>query len=127
MLKTDCFELSLDKAANLLSFRLIGLWEMATAQEFDRHLRPQFSGRRNAGQPFDVLADLRDWPVQTQETMEIHQALMAYGKECGMRRVAILTHSALLKMQIMHRAKDEAFHAFADEASAQSWLAMEKV
>lgn len=125
MLKADCFEVGLDKAANLLAFRLTGLWEMSTVQDFDRYLRSVFEEWKSSGQSFDVLADLSDWPVQTQETMEIHEALMAHGRKCGVRRVAVVTRSALGKIQVMHRAKNDAFHAFADEASARSWLAAE--
>ncbi len=121
-----CFQIAPPSADSVLRFRLVELWDMATAQQFDHALRAQFKALRTSGQPFDVIADLRDWPVQTQETTKVHEELMAFGKECGMRHVAILTRSVLAKMQVLRAAANDAFHAFAEQGEAEDWIASKR-
>ena len=94
---------------------------------FDTALRARFKAFQTSGKPFDVNADLRDWPVQTQETTKIHEALMAFGQQCGTRHVAILTKSVLAKMQVLRAAANDAFHAFEDEAAAMAWIDAKRV
>lgn len=122
MPQSNCFQIDPVSAENVLRFRLTGLWDMSVAQAFDTELRARFRALHMSGQPFDVIADLRDWPVQTQETTRVHEALMAFGKDCGMRYVAILTRSVLAKMQVLRAAANDAFHAFDGEAEAVAWI-----
>lgn len=116
------FQIDPVSTEHVLRFRLTGLWDMPVVQEFDTALRARFKALQATGKPFDVIADLRDWPVQTQESTRVHEALMAFGKDCGMRHVAILTKSVLAKMQILRAAANDAFHAFEEEAEAEVWI-----
>lgn len=122
-MESEPFKIAADSSDQLIRFALSGVWDLATARTFDQALRSQFETRRRRAVPFDVIADLRAWPVQTQETTVIHEALMAFGRDCGMRNVAVIAGSMLAKMQTMRMAASDRFQAFASEAEAEAWIA----
>lgn len=120
---TQPYYIAVDHASRLLDMKLSGIWDVETAHAFEKALRGEFALLRTSRRPFDVIADLREWLVQSQETTAIHEKLMAFGHECGMRNVALLVSSVLTKLQTLRMASSDHFQAFDDESEARAWIA----
>lgn len=120
----DCsdFAIEIDPFRRYVELTLRGFWSVETCAGFDRRLRQMLPLLPLGGCAIGTqvtLFDLTDFPVQQQDSLTALGA-MAADSSIGSRRIAIITHSQLVKRQA-HRVAPT-YGVFKDRASALGWL-----
>lgn len=113
------FEFTIDKSRGLVSARVWGFWDQATAKTYAvRHLDAVRTLGLAAGEHL-VLADFEEFAIQTQETVSGIQRLIDDNKA---RRIALVAPSALSRLQVRRLLVRSNVRVFSDLASAENWL-----
>lgn len=115
----DKFLISPDFKSRFLRVALKGFWNDAITKQYEAELTPIYA---KMGKDFDVLVDLREFDIQTADVVSEFARI---GQD--LRKMAIVTPSALLKRQAERATVAINSRVFADEASAIKWLAVENI
>jgi len=103
-------------------FTIGGFWHGAGMQQFLFDLGEAAKPFMKAGTPFSVLGDLRDFVPQDRATADAIRDSIAAGRRNGLQRFAVVTTSAMVKLQY-RRITDGLTVAFFDEPlAARAWL-----
>lgn len=116
------FDVQIAQADELIVFRVAGFWEVPTLEGFRNRMGSAAVMFQKDGRPFDVLADMRDSPPQSQTVANGLQESMARGVKFGMRRTACLATRQLTKFQFSRIAAYRNFAFFDSEQAALDWL-----
>ena len=117
------FGILIDGRRRYVELRLSGHCDMPIAQRFESTLRQLLGpglarGGCRIGEQV-TLFDTSDFPVQSQDVLAL-LAGMAADRSIGSRRIAMILHSPLAKMQARRVAPDYA--VFGSRADALQWL-----
>jgi hypothetical protein len=116
------YSFSYDEGRTLLTVVQAGYWSIEEFREFEREFLAQHEKIRRRHKSYRVLAECRDYPVQSAEIGQafgvLFEKLMAENKA----HYAILTSSALNKIQAKRALPYDNIEFFADEAEAMAWL-----
>ncbi len=116
------FTIAITPADKLVEIVMIGFWDPATLERFNRQLRAALAVLPAGGCPLGrqvTLFDLTRYQVQHQQTLE-GLAAMAADPTIGSRRIAVLLASALLRQQARRTAPG--YGLFDDRDAAMAWL-----
>ncbi|MBV9842847.1 MAG: hypothetical protein JOY99_15145 [Sphingomonadaceae bacterium] len=123
MEQAGSFSVSWDQDDGILIARMTGFWTFDTVQAFRALLFRRIAERPS--QPFGMLTDLSDHPVQSQAVHEAVTKLAQELRERGMERgAAVLSPSTLSRMQVGRSAEQAGAAAqfFSTEAEALAYL-----
>ena len=105
-----------------LHIRYSGFWSPADALRIVREFRDTLR-QAALGGTFTLLDDLRDWPTQTQEVVEITKQLPDVVREMPISRNAMIIEQALVRMQVNRTLKGlENCAVFGTYEEADQWL-----
>jgi len=93
-----------DRAANLMRFRLAGDWDLATAERFAAEVR---AGMATLRPGWRIDCDMSDYPVQPREVQAVHESLMASAGGLGLGWSVNMVPNGLVALQ-MQRLSDAA-------------------
>ncbi len=116
------FAIRFDTGDKLLDIEVRGHWDIPTVARFGGAVATMVSRLPALGCPLGqqvTLFDMTGFAVQSQDVLPPLQKLAA-DPGITSRRIAIVTASALLKMQAKRIAPH--FHRFDDRAAAIEWL-----
>jgi hypothetical protein len=121
-IEDSAFTVRIDVPRKYVEICLIGLWDDAIAQRFERELRGLLPALPQGGCPIgeqNTLFDSTAFPVQSQD-VTARLAGMAADRSIGSRRIAVLVSSALSKLQTRRIAPG--YGVFDDREEAMHWL-----
>lgn len=116
------FSIRIDPAHKYVEIIMVGYWDTPTLVRFDRELRRQLpalpAGGCGIGEQ-NTLFDTTGYAVQSQEVLAGLGGMVA-DSSIGSRRIAVLTASALNKIQTRRIAPG--YGVFSDREEAMRWL-----
>jgi hypothetical protein len=115
---TSMYQIDGEMDGKLLVIRCAGFWDEA---EFAAYRVSVLRAASAARGWFDMLVDLRQFPAQGVTGGPEMEATIAELARLGMRHVALLTPSAVQRMQANRVGGGRAVF-FEDEAEARAWL-----
>ena len=121
-IEDPAFTIRIDAPRKYVEISMVGLWDDATAQRFERELRGLLPALPQGGCPIGeqiTLFDTTDFPVQPQD-VSTRLAGMAADRSIGSRRIAVLVSSTLSKLQTRRIAPG--YGVFDDREEAMRWL-----
>ncbi|NIZ92980.1 hypothetical protein F1544_18520 [Kineosporiaceae bacterium B12] len=98
------YAVTVDRPANLVAFRLAGVWDLATARRFDAEVRAAMTTVRPG---WRIDCDMSDYPVQPPEVQAVHAALMGFAGTQGLGWSVNMVPNGLVALQ-MQRLSDAA-------------------
>ena len=116
------FDPAFDPSTCRLHIRYSGFWSPADALRIVGEFRDTLR-QAALGGTFTLLDDLRDWPAQTQEVVEITKQLPDIVREMPISRNAMIIDQALVRRQVGRTLKGlENCAVFATYDEADHWL-----
>ena len=117
------FDPSFDPVRRRLHICYRGFWTPENAREIVILFRRSLRGAAGAGASFTLLDDLREWPTQTQEVVEITKQLPDIVREMPVSRNAMIIPQAILRMQVNRTLKGlPNCEVFPTYETADAWL-----
>jgi|AraplaMF_Col_mMF_1032025.scaffolds.fasta_scaffold00002_167 hypothetical protein len=118
------FDPQFDPVRRRLHIRYTGFWTivdaLAVAESFRKVLNETGAARRD----FTLLDDLRDWPVQSQEVLEVTKTFPDLVRNAPITRNAMIIPQALLRLQVGRTLYDlPNCSVFETLEEADRWLA----
>ena len=92
------------------------------AADYERELKRHILDLTSDAGSFDLLVDLRESQVISQQNTRQVQDRMRWYVDHGLRRSAMIFTSMLLQMQTRRLAPDERFNYFTSVEEAMTWL-----
>lgn len=122
------FEIDHDARRQLLTLRLVGLWDRAILDDYTAALNSIFSkveasGRSTSG--YRVLVDLREHGLQPRDIAAEIEARLSRGAAQASRHAILVSGSVLHRMQVKRAGAQIEAYIFVDEAEAMQWLLTE--
>lgn len=123
---TEKFRIAVDTDERLVRICVWGFWSTEEALEYRRSLEETMDLLGSA-EPWNVIADVRLFPVQPAPVQKIHRELMQLALLRGMDRSANIVGGPLTRIQIEELASTAwpekgHFECFLNEGEANSWL-----
>ena len=116
------FDPVFDPDTQRLHIRYSGFWSPADALRIVDQFRATLR-QAALGGTFTLLDDLRDWPPQSQEVVEITKQLPDIVREMPISRNAMIIEQALVRMQVKRTLEGlENCEVFATFEEADRWL-----
>jgi len=115
------FELKVDGSRAMIRYRMTGLWDEATLDQFHDAILNEMRKFRSHRKPFDLLGDLTDFPPQPQKLNEKRETLVQEAVAMGLRKCGVVTNSPLVKLQLSH-ISNQSYAFFPSEADALAWI-----
>jgi hypothetical protein len=119
------YEVRIHRPRRLLRFTFWGIWDEPLAREY---LSASIEGMHELQtEPggWNVLADLRRYPAQSDEVSRCHAESMKAAQQLGLKRAGNLVAGSLSALQIRRLSTESGlpdFSFFQDEAQALNWL-----
>lgn len=123
---TDKFNISVDSESRIIHIRVWGFWSEEEAFGYREKLSEAMDSL-GSGKSWDVLADVRLFPIQPAPVQKIHSKLMQRAVQMGMAKYANIVGGRLTRIQI-ERLSEAAwpekghFQFFNSRKDAESWL-----
>lgn len=99
-----------------------GFWDAETMQGFLDQLNEKTLPLIKAGKPIYALGDFTDALPQDRETADMVAGHLRNAKQFGLKRVAIINATPLMKMQYRRVSQGLEVEYFENEDDAVSWL-----
>lgn len=116
------FSFSYDPARVLLTVVQKGYWPMTVFRDFGREFLAHHDRIRLARKHYRVLADCRDYPVQSAEIGEAFGALFTKLMDENKGHYAIIAASTLNKIQAKRAMPQPNVQVFSETEEAMEWL-----
>jgi hypothetical protein len=116
------YSFSYEESKVLLRLIQAGYWTIDEFRAFEREFLARHARIRAKHKGYRVLADCRNYPVQSAEIGQAFAALFEKLMAENKAHYAILTPSVLNKIQARRALPYENIEIFADEDEAMAWL-----
>jgi hypothetical protein len=116
------YEIRMDVEGRLIHDKLVGFWDLATAERFLRDFNAAIDKVAAAGPGWKILADYQEMDVQTPEVVALLSKVAAYAEANGLAKAAVYMPGILKSLQIKRMGPADKFRTFASEAEARAWL-----
>lgn len=114
-----------DANARILHIRTEGMWTVATLAAYAAESLMRGAALKLRYRRFSVIADVRDFPVQTAEVAKAFELLMAKSADLITAPSAIVVSSMLSKLQAERVGKHPLMRVFLDHDQAVAWVKRE--
>lgn len=118
------FDPRFDPVRRRLHIRYTGFWTIVDALDVAESFRKVLNDTGATRREFTLLDDLCDWPVQSQEVLEVTKTFPDLVRDAPITRNAMIIPQALLRLQVGRTLHDlpncSVFETF---AAADRWLA----
>lgn len=116
------FDFSYDPDRNLMRLVQEDYWSLADFRAFESEFTKLHTTIRRTNQNYRVLADCRDFPVQSAEISEVFGAFFDRILNENKGRYAIVASSMLNKLQAKRALPQPHVQIFTDPDEAMTWL-----
>ena len=103
-------------------FRIAGYWEAGAMRAFQDGLSQASLPLVQAGKPIHVMGDMTDFVPQSRETAEMIRSHLEFSRKYGLKKVAIINPSSLVRDQYRRVSKGIDVRFFSDRFDAIAWL-----
>lgn len=122
----DKFSVSVDLDSRLMRIRVWGFWCENEAHEYRRTLSEAMD-ILGSSESWNIIADVRLFPIQPAPVQHIHTELMQRALLKGMAKAANIVGGRLTQLQIEQLAESAwpekgHFEYFSSEEEAETWL-----
>jgi hypothetical protein len=111
-----------DRDHNEVHFAIGGFWTAEAMRRFLFDLGEAAKPFMRAHVPFSAIGDLRDFVPQDRETADMIRDSLASGRSNGLSRFAIVTTSAMVKLQYRRITLGLEIEFFDEPDAARRWL-----
>jgi len=123
---SDKFSISVDIEDRLMHIRVWGFWCLDEAHKYRKELSRAMDVL-GEDDPWNVIADVRLFPVQPAPVQKIHSELMRRALQMGMAKAANIVGGRLTRIQIEKLAlsawpEKGHFNFFSNLKDAEAWL-----
>ncbi|MDE1468497.1 STAS/SEC14 domain-containing protein [Aurantiacibacter sp. D1-12] len=115
------YAIALNEANREVHFSIEGLWSTEEMQQFLRELTDAARPFMHWNEAFAVIADMDEFVPQDRQTTETIARHLQCARGFGFQRLAIVTHSSILRMQYRRIAGDLELDFFATKLEALQW------
>jgi len=122
------YEISIDKARNLLKIRVWGFWDMEVAEKYENEFKKKIKEISASGKEWYTLVDVAEYSPQSEEVQRIVSERMVFAKEHGLKKEARIVHRVTTKFQMARLARESKLpmsSEFQSENEAIQWLMSE--
>lgn len=117
------FDPKFDFDRRRLHIRYSGFWTVGEARDVVERFRAALREAAASGRAFTLLDDLRKWPAQSREVVDITKQLPEIVREMPVTRNAMIIEQALLRLQVNRALEGLANCAvFKTYEEADQWL-----
>lgn len=125
MTENKGYEMRFDREQQIVKFRFWGFWDAETGASMVKELEKYAREASATGQEWYLLADISQFPAQTEAVQKHMADGMQILKRYGMKKVARIVANTVTKLQISRLSQEthlpeNAF--FSSEAEAIRWL-----
>lgn len=123
---SEKFQVEASPSERLVRIKVWGFWSESDAEDYREMLRTAMSSM-DPSAPWNILADVRLFPIQPEPVQKVHSQLMKDAMRMGMARSANIVGGILTRIQI-EKLSDTAwpergrFEYFFNETEAMKWL-----
>ncbi|WP_404369754.1 hypothetical protein AB5I39_00100 [Sphingomonas sp. MMS24-J45] len=117
------FRLDYDVAINVLTIHVEGFWTPEMVPELSAALLQKAQALKVSGRSFDVLVELLDFPVQSNEVADLLTGVMTAGFAYTSGRAAVVVGSHLNKLQAERTLVHPRLRVFRSLDEGRAWLA----
>lgn len=103
-------------------FTIGGFWNGETMRQFLFDLGEAAKPFMKAGTPFSAMGDLREFVPQDRQTADAIRDSIAAGRRNGLQRFAVVTTSAMVKLQYRRITDGLTVEFFDEPHAARAWL-----
>ena len=121
--ETADYALGFDPVRRLVTIRATGFWNRALLDRFGAELAAELRRVAGLGEPFGVLADATDFPVQSIPISLGFMDIVRRLDKDLLVPTAVLTRSVLLRLQALRVFVAPHIRTFGDADAAHEWLA----
>lgn len=111
-----------DLEHNEVHFSVAGFWKEETADRFLKEISTASAPLIASGKPFCVLGDLSALVTQDRRIAEILRETLERSSRAGMKRIAIITQSNLVRLQYKRVSEGITVEFFEGKIEALRWL-----
>ena len=116
------YSIDRNREARIVEVTMAGFWDLAEMDRFESAMEATVFALRSTRIPWGILADASDMAIQGQDIVARHTALFAKHADVWAGRVAMVTPSALMKLQTGRVVAGDGMSFFGDVATARAWL-----
>ena len=125
MFTNEYYELDYVPAKNQINWKVKGYWpSVKVVPNMEKDWDAVLARARKPG--FNILADLTEMQLAPQEVQDLHAKVQQHLIQAGVRKIAAITKSALLRMTVNNigtvSGMKQLMGQFNDKAKAQAWL-----
>jgi len=103
-------------------FRIAGYWEADAMRAFQDRLSHACVPLVQAGKPLHVMGEMADFVPQSRETANMIRKHLEFSRKFGLKKVAILNPSRLVRDQYRRVSKGIDVQFFTNRIDAIAWL-----
>lgn len=111
-----------DRAAARLYLKAEGFWGIEEALAFRERIMAAFAGFVAMDRPITILADFSTFPLQAADVAKVHADATAILATVPLHRHALVTPSALVRLQMKRILGDTPVRIFSQRDEAVTWL-----
>jgi hypothetical protein len=116
------YEIHVSADKRLILDKLIGYWDVATAERFVEEFHVAIRKVAAAGPGWKILANHEEFEIQPPEIAAILMQNAAYAMANGLAKAAVYMPGAISRLQIKRMGTAEKIRTFASEEEARAWL-----
>lgn len=123
------YTITVESSQQLLRLVFWGFWDSDTAERMARDFEQKVSRAITPDTPWNILADLSEFPPQSADVQAILAKTMLFAKQHGLHKAARVISSAITKIQIARLSQEQNLPEnsfFYTEDEALQWLSGNK-
>ena len=123
------FDIVADFYKNILFITVKGVWDLDIALKYRSEFKKTVEPLIVSGEPWYVIADISEYPPQSEEVQSIHRELMDFAKNNGMIKAANIVTDKIYEEHVRQLSEDSGlvkFDFFKDVDEAEQWIVSEE-
>ncbi|GAK56779.1 protein kinase [Candidatus Vecturithrix granuli] len=118
-------QITYDSKHRILKLALWGFWDRSLGEQFRQDFIEEINKFWRGAREWHILADLSNYPPQSEEVQKIVRDAMLFAKAHGLKRAARVVDKMTTQLQFKRLSQEIDFQSYAffhSEQEAQAWL-----
>lgn len=118
-------QIECDLQHRILKLHLWGFWDKISGEQFRQEFIEKVNTMSKSGQKWYILANLSNYPPQSEEVQKIVSEAMAFAKDHGLKKAARVINKMTTQLQFKRLSQEIDFQPYAffhSEEEARAWL-----
>ena len=118
-------QIEFDPKDRILKLKLWGFWDKTSGEQFRQEFIQKSKTIWKNGQKWYILANLSNYPPQSDEVQKIFSEAMVFARDHGLKKAARVVDKMTTQLQFNRLSQEIDFQAYAffhSEEEARAWL-----